>query len=330
LWDELRGQRLFITGGTGFFGCWLLESFTYAVDALGLRATAVVLTRDAAAFRRKAPHLASHPALAFHAGDVRSFRWPEGKFSHIIHAATPATAPETPQLFLDIIERGTQHTLDFARHCGAKKLLLTSSGAVYGTQPATITHVPEDFPGVPDPADPRAAYGNGKRQAEIICNTYAHDFGIEAKIARCFAFVGPYLPLHVHLAIGSFIRDGLRGGPIHVRSDGTPVRSYLYAADLAVWLWTILFSGVSCRPYNVGSEEETTIGALATTVARLFGPGISVDITGQPEPHRPPERYVPSTCRAAGELGLGSTIGLEEAIRRTIAWHARCADTAAH
>src|SRR5208337_2998170 len=81
LWAELRGGRLFITGGTGFIGCWLLESFIWANDVLGLEATAVVLTRNQKGFRRKAPHLFAHPAIRLHQGDVRSFKLPEGKFS---------------------------------------------------------------------------------------------------------------------------------------------------------------------------------------------------------------------------------------------------------
>ena len=63
LWEELRGARLFVTGGTGFFGCWLLETFLWANDQLKLGASAVVLDPEPAApSRRKAPHLASHPA----------------------------------------------------------------------------------------------------------------------------------------------------------------------------------------------------------------------------------------------------------------------------
>src|SRR5260221_10913153 len=92
LWEDLRGERIFITGGTGFFGCWLLESFAWANDRLGLGASALVLTRNPDAFAKRVPRLARHPAVHFHVGDVRSFEFPHGECSHVVHAATDASA----------------------------------------------------------------------------------------------------------------------------------------------------------------------------------------------------------------------------------------------
>jgi nucleoside-diphosphate-sugar epimerase len=323
LWDELRGQRIFITGGTGFFGCWLLESFIWANEKLNLKARAIVLTRSPGAFRVKAPHLAGSEAVALLQGDIRTFDFPKESFSHIIHAATESSTKlndESPLLMLDTIIDGTRRTLDFAKACGARKFLLTSSGAVYGKQPPNMTHISEDYLGAPDPMDPKSAYGQGKRIAEHLCALYANT-SLEIKIARCFAFVGPYLPLDIHFAIGNFIRDALNGGPIIVKGDGTPYRSYLYAADLAIWLWTILFKGRSCHPYNVGSAEAVTIAELAHTVARTFTPPLVVQICKASMPGQSIERYVPYNQRVKARLSLEQTIPLAEAIRRSIDWH---------
>jgi dTDP-glucose 4,6-dehydratase len=326
LWEEFRGQRLFLTGGTGFFGCWLLESLLWANDRLNLGVGVTVLTRHPQAFHRKAPHLAGHPAVTLHPGDIADFAFPAGRFSHVIHAATEASArlnEENPLLMYDTVVAGTRRALDFTVHCGAVKFLLTSSGAVYGRQPPELTHVPEDYPGAPSPFDPRAAYHHGKRAAEMLCLFYSRQHRFAAKIARGFAFVGPYLPLDIHFAIGNFIRDGLRGGPILVNGDGSPLRSYLYGADLAVWLWTILLRGQSCRPYNVGSGETYSIRQVADLVADCFVGSMPVMVACNPVVGRQPERYVPSVDRVTQELAVAELVGLPEALRRTVQFHTR-------
>ena len=322
LWGDLRGQRILITGATGFFGCWLLESFAWANRRLNLDAHAVALSRHPEMLGRKAPHLAADAAISFFAADIREGRFPEGEFSHVIHAATEASAQlntDAPLVMFETIVDGTRHVLEFSKTRSVERFLFISSGAVYGKQPEHLTHIPESFCGGPDPLERSSAYAEGKRAAELLCAIAASPH-LETIIARCFAFVGPYMQIDAHFAIGNFISDALRGGPILVKGDGAPVRSYLYASDLAVWLWTALFKGRSCRAYNVGSEDALNIAALAHEVAAAVPQKVDVTKTPEPKPGTPVQRYVPSTARARDELGLLAEIPLRDAIRRTHAW----------
>jgi nucleoside-diphosphate-sugar epimerase len=326
LWEELRGQRLFLTGGTGFFGCWLVESFCYINQSLHLDANITVLTRNPKAFAQKCPHSATNPAVTLYTGDVRNFPFPEGEFRYIIHAATETSTKQTAEELFDMhstIFNGTKRILEFSATHGAKKFLLTSSGAVYGKQSADITHVPETYTGAPDPLDPASVYAEGKRTSELLCALYQKKTGLKCKIARCWAFCGPHLPLDQHFAIGNFIGDVLAGRPIQIQGDGTPRRSYLYAADLAIWLWTMLFQAPSLVPFNVGSARDLSIYQLAQVVVATLDPKTEIRVARQPVPGAALGRYVPSVDRAREVLGLCETIGLEEAIRRTAAWHMR-------
>jgi dTDP-glucose 4,6-dehydratase len=304
-WAALRGGRVLITGGTGFFGQWLVETLAHASATLGLVARATVLTRDPARALARAGRAAPPPGVEYVRGDVRALDL-AGEFDWCVHAATdasPTLNAEAPEEMLSTVVDGTRAVLAFARRQPLRGLLLCSTGAVYGPQPADVPHVTEDYLGGPDVMDPGQAYAEGKRVAELA-GAVAARRGMPVTVARCFAFVGPFLPLDAHFAVGNFIRDRLAGGPIAVAGDGTAVRSYLHAADLAVWLWTILTHGTAGRAYNVGSERAVSIHELARVVAG-DGPDAPV-VTRAREPgagRRPAALRAVDAARARGARG---------------------------
>ena len=324
LWESLRNESIFLTGGTGLFGRWLLESLMHANRELKLNLKVTVLTRNAQAFNEKAPHLALDPAIDFLHGDVRDFEFPKRRYSYLIHGAT-TSADETfrgedPLRKFDTLVSGTRHTLDFAGHCKAKRFLFLSSGVAYGTPPAGIDFIPEDYLGAPDTTVVNSALGQAKRTAEFLCAYYAQAHGFNYTVARCFSFVGPFLPLDIHYAIGNFIGHALFEDEITVKGDGSPVRSYLYMADLVVWLLMLLLKGRSGQIYNVGSDQAISIRDLAYLVRDIVSPHKTVSILGQSNDsvgNAVRNRYVPDIEKARHELGLMVRTPLDDSIRLT-------------
>jgi dTDP-glucose 4,6-dehydratase len=210
---------------------------------------------------------------------------------------------------------------------GIGRVLMTSSGGVYGVTPPGVERLPESFHGMPDPLQPQNAYSVAKRTAEHLCALQHDALGLDTVIARCFAFVGEDLPLDKHFAIGNFIADALAGREIVVQGDGSPLRSYLDQRDLAHWLTMLLLRGTPQRACNVGSDEAVSIAELAQLVARVAhaetGRETAVRVLGAAASGQSAlrNRYVPDIARARSELGLDVTIRLEDAIRHTLARH---------
>ena len=295
--------RLFITGGTGFFGKSMLDYRLRHPEWPWAQAEWVILSRSPERFEAAHPHLVNQSGISFVAGDVRDFAFPEGRFDAIIHAATSVVAPLADSEMTSVIIDGAQHVADFVKKSGSGKILFTSSGAVYGPR---ITTAGED-----DACEPVTAYGKGKLAVERLFI----DTGFDVKIARCFAFTGPHLNRGIHFAIGNFIQNCLDGKPIIINGDGTPLRSYLYADDLVEWLFAILERGENGRPYNVGSDCAVSIRELAETVRDALGSKNEIIVKGMPKAGEKPSVYVPSIERARGELGLVVKVALENAIR---------------
>lgn len=321
VWQALRGQRIFITGGTGFVGCWLLEALIWANQELELDLRLSVLSRQPDSFRTKAKHLATHPIVSLMQGNVNDLDSINEHYDIVIHAATDVVkADASPLAVFEDIVSGTKQTLALAKRCQARRYLLTSSGAVYGRQPTEMTHIAENYLGAPDTMQPNSAYGQAKRVSEWLVQCHAEQRGLETKIARCFALLGPYLPLDAQFAAGNFIADGLRGQTIKVNGDGTAYRSYLYAADMTIWLLTILINGSTGQTYNLGSDQGISISDLAEKISNTVFGETKVSIGAPPNRNTAPQRYVPNIDKAKNELQLLEYTDLQSAIRKTIDW----------
>ncbi len=323
-WSRFSGARVLLTGGTGFIGMWLLEVLQYANHKLGTEIQIIVLTRNPLLARQRSSQLFNRKDTQLVYGNVCHPLKSVGPLDLCIHAALDVESSlvaMNPLEVFDSIFLGTRHVLELAKEAGASRFLLASSGAVYGVQPVDLERISENYLYAPDSLQPLAAYGNGKRAAEWLTCAYASKDRFEPCIARIFSLVGPGLPLNGSLAAGNFIRDVLGGNQINVEGNGRPLRSYLYMADLCIWLLRIAASGQSCQAYNVGSEIGITIAGLAAEIAKADGSEIPIKI------HKPvgdasnlPPRYVPSTRYAREELKLTEYTTLPEALRKTILW----------
>jgi nucleoside-diphosphate-sugar epimerase len=311
----LRGAKIFITGGTGFFGKWLLAALDHAEAEMNLGLRLTLLSRRPRRFLERWPEAADRPGWNFFEGDVAEVPNLLPRFDYIVHAAADTTAfahSEDEAVRARAIVEGTERMLDLALRSRAKRLLNISSGAVYGARAGVREGArEEDF----ENAVPVTAYGIAKRAAEELLAASEIDF----VTARAFAFLGPHLPLDAHYAAGNFIRDALRGGPIEVRGDGTALRSYHYPTDLVVWLLGILARGQKGRAYNVGSDEVVSTAELARAVAKEIEPAPEVAIRSV-QSQGPQNIYLPNVARAREELGLEVGVPLQESIRRTLAF----------
>ena len=315
-------MKLLVTGGTGFFGRALLRRWMDNEKYGTSLPEVTVLTRSPESFLGCYPEFFGKEWLSFHKGNVLDYAsLPHNKtFTHILHGATESTIGPSLQAFqrYDEIVNGTRNILDYAVTNNIKRVLLTSSGGVYGPQPETLGEIPESYWGIPDPLDPMSAYSMAKRASEHLCCLYNDRYGVETVVARCFAFVGPDLPLKAHFAIGNFIHDALYNQQINIAGDGTPVRSYMNQTDLARWLLCILDKGVPGNAYNVGSDQAISISDLAHLVRDILSPNKSVVFKNTASTFKGRNIYIPDISAARNDLHLQITISLRESIEEFI------------
>ena len=318
----MHGSRLLLTGATGFVGTHLLESIRHARVRTGADVRVVAPVRVPGRLHARLPWTKDAPWLEVVQGDVRWFAMPPGAIDLAIHAANTAS-PSEIDADADGIARmvieGSVRTHALAAAAGARRMLQLSSGSVHGSHFTPSAPIAENDPGEPRGNSPAERLARGKRDAEqSLLDVSGESNGPAVVFARGFALAGPWLPLDAAFAFGNFIGAAMRGEPVVVSGDGTPVRSYLYSGDLVAWLWTLLLKGTGGRAYNVGSARAVTIGELAHRVAALLG--TSVEVMGVPVPGARAHYHVPDLTRVKSELGLEETVPLNDQIVRTAKW----------
>ena len=309
---DLSGRHLFLTGGTGSVGRTLLDYLDLCHAAHGgFRVT--LLTRDPDGFAALHPAQAGLAWLSPMRGSLGDLPALPIETTDVIHAAADTHLASGRAAWIDQIVGGTAALLAAARDRMAR-FLLVSSGAIYGPQPANLSHIPETYGGAPDPLLPGSTYGQAKRVAEQLCTIAHHEHGLETVIARLFAFGGKHIPRDGRYAIGDFVRDALAKDdtPISIAGDGRAVRSYLDGHDMAHALVTALTSGQAGTAYNVGSDEAVTIAELATRIRDRLSPSRAVDIQGRAGDGQR-SRYVPDVARI-GALGAAMRSDLDAVI----------------
>ncbi|AGA66882.1 NAD(P)-dependent oxidoreductase [Brachyspira pilosicoli] len=312
--NELKDKHIFITGGTGLFGKLLLETFLFFNYTLDTNIKITVLTRNYEKFISNYPQFLNEN-IKFINGDIRNFNIDFDNIDYVIHAAAsvdPILEKENPDEMFSIIVDGIKYLLKKIKPYNVKRILFTSSGAVYGKQPYNLKYISEDFKCSPD-----SIYGKAKHISENILL----DSNIDTIIARCYAFTGTYLNLQIHYAIGNFILNCFEKKDIIIKGDGSPIRSYLYTADLIIWIIAALFKSNSNEIYNVGSMNEISILDLAKLVTKQFSYSTNINILGKTNVGIAPSVYLPDNNKIVSKLNVSENYTLENMIKRTIDWN---------
>lgn len=310
-------STLLVIGGTGFFGKSILDSFCRGqLDEWNINRV-IAMSRNADRLRSEAPQLIDSRVELVNA-DISSIDWLPNA-DYVVHAAASSDArnylaqPESEKK--NILAAVYNYCRLAPRFHLNSKIVYASSGAVYGTQPPEVEFIEEKYEvrNSEDIPEGKRDYAIAKRDAEAAIKGLVLQ-GLHVSIARCFAFVGPWLPRDQHFAIGNFIEDSLQSRSIKVKATHPVYRSYMYADDLVRWLMVIASNATfACEVFNVGSDHAVTMKELAECVAK--DTDCIVELPEQIS--NKTDRYIPSTKKARETLGLEINTKLDEAITNT-------------
>ena len=338
---QMAGKRILLTGGAGFLGHYFVQSALHWNKIAGAHTDPIRLAVFDNFSRGMPAWLTRHtgnPALTLVRHDIRNpLPADTGHFDYIIHAASiasPTYYRRDPIGTMDANVNGLRALLEYARKEQEAGRLISgflffSSSEIYGDPSPENIPTPETYRGLVSCTGPRACYDEAKRYGETLCVNFAQQYKLSIKSARPFNNYGPGLKITDRRVIPDFAKDILEGRDIIMLSDGTPKRTFCYAADAVSGYYKVLVKGHPGEAYNIGVETPEI--QMAELAERLVG--FARDIVGYrgkvvKKPSQDgdylvdnPNRRCPIILKAREHLGYNPTITLDEGLRRSMIWY---------
>ena len=304
-------DRVLVTGGAGFIGSHLCERL------MAGGADVICLDNLFTGAKANIAHLLGAPNFEFIRHDVTEpLRLEVDRIFNLACPASPVHYKHDPVHTVKTSVHGAINMLDLARRCGAR-ILQASTSEVYG-DPLSHPQKEEDWGNV-NPVGPRACYDEGKRCAETLFFDYHRQHGVDIRVARIFNTYGPRMHPSDGRVVSNFIVQALLGRPLTLAGDGSQTRSFCYVDDLVDGLLAYMaLDTAPPGPVNLGNPAETTIAALAGTVAQLCRSRSSTIFV--PLEKDDPAQRQPDISRAGALLGWAPSTSLEDGLGATIAW----------
>lgn len=339
-YEELAGKRLWLTGGAGFLGYYLVLSIGHWNRSASPERRIRLTVLDN--YIRGVPDWlegAKSDEIRLVRHDVTDPLPKDlGDAEYLIHAASiasPMYYRKYPLETIDANVNGLRHMLDYAAGRNRaepgsfKGMLFFSTSEIYGDPTPDAIPTPETYRGLVSCTGPRACYDESKRLGETICVIYAQTRDVPVSIARPFNNYGPGLKITDGRVLPDFARDALAGRDIVMLSDGSPTRTFCYITDALSGYLKVLVNGRRGESYNIGIEKpEISMRELAERVQKAAGElwGYQGKVIHKPSDEKVyltdnPNRRCPVIEKARTELGYAPEVDADTGIRRTLNWY---------